>query len=232
MPSNQKFQIVVFISGRGSNLQAIAQAIKEHSLPIEITLVLSDKPSAKGLQIAESFNIPTVVIPRKAKSRSAEEFSQALIDAAEAHNPRLIVLAGFMRVLGNKFVSHFKNRIINIHPSLLPAFRGLAAQEQALNAGVKFAGCTVHYVTEEVDAGPIIAQAAVPVMPDDSVESLESRILKQEHIIYPAAIEAIAAGKIKPGNTPTNLPISNKELQSLDTLPAISSITPSWSQSK
>ena len=194
---SHKFPIVLLISGRGSNMEALIKRINEKHLPIKIAAVISDKASAPGLAIAHNHNIPTVIVPRQSQTKSNEEFNQLLIDAVKGFHPELIVLAGFMRVLAANFISTFKNKIINIHPSLLPSFPGLAAQEQALNAGVKVTGCTVHYVNNDVDAGPIIAQTAVPVLADDTVESLQKRILEQEHQLLPAVVEAIASGGIK-----------------------------------
>lgn len=194
--TNAAFRIVVLISGRGSNLEALVRSIKLWKEPIEVAAVVSDKSSAGGLKFAESEGIPTVVVPRLAKERSSEDFNTALADAVEAFTPDLVVLAGFMRIVLPQFISRFPNKIINIHPALLPSFRGLHGQAQALAAGVKLAGCTVHYVIPDVDAGPIIAQAAVPVMPEDSEETLSTRILKREHQLLPAVVHAIARGGV------------------------------------
>ena len=190
---NTPFRVVVLISGRGTNLEALISAIKTHAWPIQIAAVVTDNPKASGLKFAEWEGIPAVIVERGAKKRP--EFDQALAEAIAPHNPDLIVLAGFMRVLGADFIRKFPNRIINIHPSLLPAFRGLHVHRAAIEAGVKFSGATVHYVVEQVDAGPILAQSVVPVLPDDSDESLANRILKTEHQLLPAVVYAIATGK-------------------------------------
>ena len=190
------FRIAVFISGRGSNFEAIANAIGEQGWNIEIARVISDRPSAKGLELARARNIPTTVVPRRKKERSNGEFNIALAEAAAEATPDLIVLAGFMRILSPEFVTRFPYRIINIHPSLLPSFPGLHVHEQALAAGVRFSGCTVHYVTEDLDAGPIIAQSVVPVLHQDSPDTLAARVLKTEHQLYPAVVHGIATGGI------------------------------------
>lgn len=193
---NKAFRVVVLISGRGSNLRSLHSSLEADGLPIEIVAVLSDKKSARGLEFASEEGIPTRVVPRRAKERSNAEFNTALAEAAEEFKPDLVVLAGFMRIVTKEFISQFPNRIINIHPSLLPSFRGLDGQGQALTAGVKFAGCSVHYVREEVDAGPIIAQAVVPILSEDTDEMLNQRILAREHVILPAVVKAIAEGSI------------------------------------
>lgn len=193
--TNTQFRVAVMISGRGSNLESLISSIKTHAWPIEIVLVVSDNPKAPGLRFAEWEQIPIAVVERGAMKRPA--YDHALAEAIAPHNPDLIVLAGFMRVLGTDFIRRFAGKIINIHPSLLPSFRGLDVHRAAIQAGVKFSGSTVHYVVEQVDAGPIIAQSVVPVLPDDDEESLAERILKTEHQILPAAVHAIAAGKIR-----------------------------------
>lgn len=197
MTTNNKFRLVILLSGRGSNFRAIHDYIKRKNLAIEISLVLSDQESALGVKYAQENNIPTMIVKRKPKEITNQEFNIVLAGEAKRVSPDLIILAGFMRVLTNDFIKNFPAKIINIHPSLLPSFKGLHGQQQAYLAGVKFSGCTVHLVTEELDAGPIIAQAIVPVLPSDDEASLAARILKQEHLIFPAAIEAIATGKIK-----------------------------------
>ncbi len=186
----------MLISGHGSNLNALANAIQREKLPIEIAAVISDRSDANGLTIAQSLGIPTHVIASRAKGKIGSDFDQVLIETLSRAGPDLIVLAGFMRILGPRVVRQFKNRVINIHPSLLPAFRGLNAHQQALDAGVRFSGCTVHYVVEDVDAGPIIAQAVVPVLPGDTADTLAIRVHKQEHILFPAVIKGFAAGQI------------------------------------
>ncbi len=194
---DDKFRVVVLISGRGSNLQALHRSISASRAPIEIAAVLSDKKDAAGLEFAASCGIPTQVVPRLPKQRSNAEFNTVLADAVEQFRPDLIVLAGYMRVVAPEFIRRFPDRVINIHPALLPSFRGLHAQAQALAAGVRFAGATVHFVVEEVDAGPIIAQAVVPVLPGDDEEKLSARILRQEHILLPAVVQAVAAGAVQ-----------------------------------
>lgn len=190
-----EFKVAVLISGRGSNLEALIRGIESGYVPASISVVLSDKADAGGLRIAQRKGIPTVVVERRA-ARTADEFNQQLVDQLLPYSPNLIVLAGFMRVLKPVFITAFFHRIINIHPSLLPAFRGLAAQKQALDAGVRFTGCTVHYVTEEVDAGAIISQAVIPILPADNEETLAARILTQEHRLLPEAVKLIAEGRM------------------------------------
>lgn len=186
----------VLVSGRGSNLQAIIDSIEAGKLPAKIEIVISDKEDAYALTRAKNHGIPALFIDPKSFG-SKEEFEKAIGDELDKRGVELICLAGFMRILSPYFVSRFKNRIINIHPALLPSFPGLHGQRQALLYGVKIAGCTVHFVTEEVDAGPIIIQAAVPVYDDDTEETLSARILEYEHKIYPMAIKLIAEGRVR-----------------------------------
>ncbi|TAG26836.1 MAG: phosphoribosylglycinamide formyltransferase [Burkholderiales bacterium] len=185
--------IVILISGGGSNMAAIVKTAQrerwETELGARIAAVISNKADAKGLQFAAAQGIPTRVLDHKAfASRGA--FDDALAKCVDEFSPNLVVLAGFMRILTPGFVNHFAERLINIHPSLLPAFPGLHTHERALAAGCRFAGATVHEVTAELDHGPILAQAVVPVMPSDSADALAARVLTQEHLIYPAAIKA------------------------------------------
>jgi phosphoribosylglycinamide formyltransferase 1 len=175
--------VVILISGRGSNLQAILEA----KLPARIAAVISNKPDAGGLEFAGSRGVPTQVVDHK-QYPSRDAFDQALMQTIDAHKPDLVVLAGFMRVLTEGFVQHYTGRMINIHPSLLPAFPGLHTHRQAMEAGVRIHGCTVHFVTPTVDHGPIIAQAAVPVNPGDTAQTLAARVLRQEHCIFPQAL--------------------------------------------
>lgn len=192
------FRIVVLISGRGSNLEALLQAIEQVSPPWgQVAAVVSDKRHALGLEHARKRDIETLVVPRRAKERSNQEFQRQLAQEVERFQPDLIVLAGFMRILTAEFVSRFPGRIINIHPSLLPNFRGLHAQQQALDAGAAESGCTVHYVVPEVDAGPIIGQRSVPVLPEDTEDTLSARILKEEHQLLPRVVKEIALGNIR-----------------------------------
>ena len=194
------FKLAVFISGRGSNFEALADHIEKEQLPIEIAVVLSDKKKAKGLEIAVERGLKTVVVPRNPKSQSAAEFNLKLAEAIKPFEVNLVVLAGFMRVLEKEFISQYPDKIINIHPSLLPSFRGLDVHQRALDAGVKFSGCSVHYVVEEVDAGPIIGQSIVPVLGDDTADTLATRIIKTEHKLLPKVVEGLAARKIKLNN--------------------------------
>jgi phosphoribosylglycinamide formyltransferase-1 len=181
--------LVVLISGRGSNLQALLEA----GLPV--SAVVSNRADAKGLQLAASRGIPTRVVEHGAFA-SRELFDAALAAEIDRFEPRLVVLAGFMRVLTAGFVSRYRERLLNIHPSLLPAFPGLRTHERALEAGVKLHGCTVHFVTDELDHGPIVAQAAVPVRPDDTAATLAARVLRQEHLIYPRAVRWFLEGRL------------------------------------
>ena len=172
--------LVILISGRGSNMQALVEA----GLPV--SAVISNRTDAAGLDFARSRNIATAVVDHK-KFASREAFDDALAREIDRHRPRLIALAGFMRVLTPRFVNHYERRMLNIHPSLIPAFTGLDTHARALAAGVKLHGCTVHFVTAELDSGPIVIQAAVRVRPGESADELAARVLKQEHVIYPRA---------------------------------------------
>jgi len=182
----------ILISGRGSNFQAIADHIDAGKLDAEIAIVISNRGDAPGLDIARSRGIPAVCIPSKGLDR--EIYDRQLVEELCRHQVDLVCLAGFMRLLSATFIRAFANRILNIHPSLLPAFPGLDAQHQAFDHGVKIAGCTVHFVDEDLDAGPIVLQATVPVYDDDTVERLSARILEQEHRIYSEAIGIVLSG--------------------------------------
>lgn len=184
----------ILISGRGSNFEAIANSIARRKLDAEIAIVISNKASAAGLEIARARGIPMRVIPSRGLER--EIYDRTLMEELRTHEVDLVCLAGFMRLLSADFIRAFPNRILNIHPSLLPAFPGLDAAKQALDHGVKIAGCTVHYVDEFLDSGPILLQSAVPVLDGDTVESLSARILAQEHVIYSQAIQHIAEGQV------------------------------------
>lgn len=173
--------VVVLISGRGSNMQALLEA------GIPVSAVISNRGDAKGLDVAARHGVATQVVEHKTYP-SREAFDAALADAVARRSPRLVVLAGFMRVLTAAFVDRFAGRLMNIHPSLLPAFPGLHTHERALEAGVKLHGCTVHFVTADLDRGPIIVQAAVPVLPGDDADRLAARVLAQEHVVYPQAV--------------------------------------------
>lgn len=197
----KKTKIAILISGRGSNMQALVEACKNPEFPAEVVLVLSNKSDAKGLEFAKSRGIKTSVIeyqnfsqkifPNKSKEELREDFDKKMAAEIENSSAEIICLAGFMRLLSSWFVNHFFNRIINIHPSLLPEFKGADAVGDAIKAGVKKSGCTVHFVREEMDSGPIILQAEVDVLINDSKETLAARILKEEHLIYPKALKKI-----------------------------------------
>lgn len=189
-------KIAVCISGRGRNLKAILEMAKNNQALVQVACVLSDKPDAPGLAFAREASIPTVIVERQKGSKTKAQFTTDLCRALDAHKVDYVVLAGFMQVLSSKFISKFESRILNIHPSLLPAFKGLHPQQQALDAQVKTSGCTVHIVTEEVDAGPILTQATVPVFETDSAETLSQRILEAELKLYPATILGLATGQI------------------------------------
>lgn len=183
----------ILLSGRGSNFEAIAASIRAGNLDAEIALVISNRKSARGLETAKALGFDAVAIPSQGLDR--EIYDGLLIDELRKHNVELVCLAGFMRLLSAKFVDAFPQRILNIHPSLLPAFPGLDAQHQALQHGVKIAGCTVHMVDQFLDSGPIILQAAVPVFDEDTVESLSARILVEEHRCYSEAIRRVFSGE-------------------------------------
>jgi len=185
----------VLISGSGSNLQAIIDAIEAKRLDATIRIVLSNREDAYGLVRAERHKISTAVLDHK-KFSSREAYDQAVVDSLQFHGVELVILAGFMRLLSPVFVKAYSNRIMNIHPALLPSFPGLHVQKKAVEHGVRFSGCTVHFVNEECDEGPIIIQAVVPVFPNDTEESLSARILKEEHRIYPRAIQLYSEGRL------------------------------------
>jgi phosphoribosylglycinamide formyltransferase-1 len=176
----------ILISGRGSNFEAISNSINQRRLDAEVAIVISNRADAQGLEIARQRGIPMRVIPSAGMQR--EEYDRLLVDELKTHEVDLVCLAGFMRLLSATFVRAFPNRVLNIHPSLLPAFPGLDAQRQALEYGVRISGCTVHIVDEFLDSGPIVLQAAVPVLDADTAESLSARILLREHVIYSKAI--------------------------------------------
>ena len=191
-----KLKLGVLISGRGSNLQALIDATADPSFPAEIALVISNRADAAGLARAEAAGIATKIIPHM-DFASREAFDSALTAALREAGVGLVCLAGFMRLLTAGFAEDWHDRLINIHPSLLPSFKGLNSHAQALEAGVRFSGCTVHYVRPEMDAGPIILQAAVPVHDGDDEDSLAARILTAEHRSYPLAVKLIAEGRIR-----------------------------------
>ena len=189
-------RVAVLISGRGSNLQALIDATDQEGFPAEVALVVSDRPDVQGLQRAERAGIERrVLVPKELGGRAA--FEAALNEALAEAAVELICLAGFMRILTADFVARWQGRMINIHPSLLPAFPGLDTHEQALAAGVKLHGCSVHFVDAGVDSGPIIGQAAVPVLPSDDADSLADRVLAEEHRLYPRCLELVCLGDVQ-----------------------------------
>lgn len=188
--------IVVLISGEGTNLQAIIDAAANDGLPVEIRAVISNRPGANGLNRARRAGIPCQVVDHKAYP-DRTRFESALMNAIDAHHPALVVLAGFMRILGAEFVDHYRGRLLNIHPSLLPEFPGLETHRQALEAGAAEHGASVHFVTDEVDGGPVVIQARVPVRRNDDAQSLAERVREQEHRIFVLAIRWFAEGRLK-----------------------------------
>lgn len=189
-------RIVILISGRGSNMRALLEAEYSGSEPVQFVCVISNKADAPGLQTAAAYGVPTEVLEHRPFPNRAS-FDAALAEHIDAYRPDIVVLAGFMRVLTEDFVRHYANRLINVHPALLPAFPGLDTHARAISAGVKLHGCTVHFVTPEVDAGPIIAQAAVPVLADDTPDTLAARVLQQEHRLFPLVVGWLAQGRVR-----------------------------------
>ncbi len=192
-----KLKIAVLVSGRGSNLQAIIDNIGNGSLSAELAVVISDQQDAYALERARKHNIPAIHISAKGYKGKREEYDALLVKELRNRNVDLVCLAGFMRIITPVLVKAFPNRIMNIHPALLPAFPGLHVQKAAIEHGVKFSGCTVHFVDEGMDTGPIITQAVVPVLDNDTEDSLSARILKQEHKIFSRAIQLFAEGRLK-----------------------------------
>jgi phosphoribosylglycinamide formyltransferase-1 len=193
-------KLAILISGRGSNMKSILEAVKKQNIPIKPTIVISNKSTAKGLKIAKKLGVQTEVVESKEFQGSRTEYDYKIIHVLRKHGitPKnsLICLAGFMRILSPEFIKKFKNRILNIHPSILPAFPGLDAQKQAIESGANHSGCTVHFVDEGVDTGPIIIQKTVKIKNDDTEETLSKRILAKEHKAYPEAVRLIAEKKI------------------------------------
>ena len=187
--------IVILISGRGSNMEAVVRALDAEKWPARIAAVISNKADAKGLEFAQSRGIPTAVVPSK-EFASRTEFDAALQETIDRYAPDLVVLAGFMRILTAPFVEHYAGRMLNIHPSLLPLFPGLHTHQQALDAGVLEHGATVHIVTAELDHGPAIAQARVPVLPGDTPDDLAARVLAEEHKLYPYAVRLFVEDRV------------------------------------
>lgn len=195
-----KTRLAVLISGRGSNLQSIMDAAAEPSYPAEISLVVSNRPHAAGLARAREAGIPTRVVDHRLFGKTEDgraAFDARLDETLAEAKVDFVCLAGFMRLLTPDFVEGWRGRLVNIHPSLLPAFKGLDVHERTLRAGVRIAGCTVHFVTAETDSGPIIGQAAVPVLPGDDAETLAERILAEEHRLYPVCVKLLAEGRVR-----------------------------------
>lgn len=191
----------ILISGRGSNMEAILKAIKKQRIPIKPAIVISNNPDAAGLKIAQKLGVKTETIPSKGFAGTRWEYDQKIITVLQKYGvtPKngLVCLAGFMRIISPEFIQKYKNHILNIHPAILPSFPGLHAQKQALDYGVKYSGCTVHFVDSGVDTGPIILQSIIPIKDDDTEETLSKRILAKEHTTYAKAVKLVAEGKIK-----------------------------------
>jgi phosphoribosylglycinamide formyltransferase-1 len=188
-------RIVLLISGRGSNMEAIVQRCAAEGWPAQVVAVISNRPQAKGLEFARAHGIATRVVDHKQYALRSD-FDAALAAAIDAHEPDLVALAGFMRVLGTEFVEHYAGRLLNIHPSLLPAFPGMHTHRGAIEAGCKLAGATVHFVTAQLDHGPIVMQSVVPVRPGDDEATLAARVLATEHVIYPQSIRWFVEGQL------------------------------------
>ena len=195
--ADRKTRTAILISGRGSNMTAILKAARDPDYPAEVCLVLANKPDAKGLQTAEKEGIATATVDHRPFKGDRAAFDAELQKALLAHDIELVVLAGFMRILTPDFVALWQDRMINIHPSLLPSFKGLHTHKRAIESGCRLAGCTVHFVRADMDEGPIITQAAVPILNGDDEDSLAARILIAEHEIYPKAVAMVAAGRTR-----------------------------------
>jgi phosphoribosylglycinamide formyltransferase-1 len=189
-------RIVILISGRGSNMEAIVRCCAEQGWPAQVVAVLANRPGAAGLAFAAAHGVATGAVDHRAFA-SREAFDDALAQAIDAHRPDLVVLAGFMRILGAAFVRRYEGRLLNIHPSLLPAFPGLHTHRRALQAGCQAVGATVHFVTPELDHGPIVMQSVVPVRAGDTEDTLAARVLATEHVIYPQAVKWFVQGKLR-----------------------------------
>jgi len=208
-------KLVVLISGNGSNLGAIIREIQQGKLDAQIVQVISNRPDAYGLTRAKDANIPTTIINHEDYD-SRESFDKSLSQAIDQYQPDLVVLAGFMRILSDEFVEHYMGRLINIHPSLLPKYQGLNTHQRVLEAGETEHGVTVHYVIPELDSGPVILQASIPVLESDDAKSLKTRIHQVEHLVYPEAIRRIASGQVTFRNNVVyfnNQPISSEQCQ-------------------
>lgn len=209
MTTPAKKRTAILISGRGSNMQALVEAARQPDYPAEIALVISNRPEASGLAWAKAQGLPAVALDHK-RYESREHFEGQLQSMLELSNIDLVALAGFMRLMTAPFVERWSGRMINIHPSLLPSFKGLHTHEQALAAGVRISGCTTHFVSPEMDGGPIIAQAAVPVLPEDTPEMLAARVLAAEHKLYPASLALVARDQaVLNGNAVDFQPVVN-----------------------
>lgn len=193
--STEKPSVVILISGRGSNMISIVNAINSGTLPVSVAAVISNRPDAAGLEFARQNNIHTTVIDHTTFA-SREQFDRALATEIDTFSPSLVILAGFMRILTTEFVEHFAGKLINIHPSLLPKFKGLHTHQRAIDAGEKEHGASVHFVTPELDAGPVVLQARVPVFGDDTAKKLAARVLEQEHTLYPEAIKKLVTKQL------------------------------------
>jgi phosphoribosylglycinamide formyltransferase-1 len=192
-------RLAVLVSGKGTNLQAILDASRDPDYPAEVVVVVSDRPGAYALERARQAGVPAYVVPWR---KDPKEFGVRLAEVLERHGAQWVCLAGFLRILDAEFVERYRGRILNIHPSLLPAFGGKGmygerVHQAVLQAGVRESGCTVHFVTAEVDAGPVVAQVRVPVLPDDTVETLAARVAEQEHRLYPEAIRRVVTGEVR-----------------------------------
>ncbi|WP_341937733.1 phosphoribosylglycinamide formyltransferase [Marinimicrobium sp. C2-29] len=196
MSVQSRTRVVVLISGSGTNLQALINARQAGQLPIDLVAVISNRPGVAGLQRAEAAGIPALTLDHK-DFESREAFDRALQELIDRHHPDLVVLAGFMRILTPEFTRHYEGRMLNIHPSLLPRYQGLHTHERVLEAGDKEHGVTVHFVTDELDGGPPVVQARVPVHADDTAEALARRVQAQEHTLYPLAVEWFAKGRLR-----------------------------------
>ena len=195
-----KCDVVVLLSGSGSNLQALIDSARTGDSPVRIRAVISNRADAYGLERARNAGIDTAVLDHKGFD-GREAFDRALIEQIDAFSPQLVVLAGFMRILSGDFVRHYAGRLLNIHPSLLPKYKGLHTHQRALEAGDAEHGCSVHFVTEELDGGPLVVQAIIPVAPDDTPQTLAQRVHSQEHQIYPLAVSWFAAGRLRLGES-------------------------------
>jgi len=193
--------LAILISGRGSNMEAILKAVKKHKIPVNPAVVISNKSDSPGLEIAQKLGTKVEILDSHGYKGASWEYDKKLASVLEKYNVRpkngLICLAGFMRIMSPEFIRHYKGRVLNIHPAILPSFPGLHSQRQAVEYGVKYSGCTVHFADEGVDTGPIIIQSVVEVKDDDTEETLSKRIIKEEHKIYPIAVKLFAEGKIK-----------------------------------